>query len=126
MSDFKNGFDRLSIGRAINPGMTLEEQLSISGLNWSVSVAPLVSEFQGRMIQEESIPVVRRGDTGEFLTVAGKNWKPYGNRRFLGDFNNFCNNAGYVIERAGFIRKNQGIRKDAFAFASAKADPSYF
>lgn len=119
MSDLDNGFARLGIGNAINPQMKLEEQLSISGLNWSVVVSPLASEFQGKMIREDSIPVIRRGDTGEFLTVAGKNWKPYSNRRFLGDFNNFCNSAGYVIERAGFIKKNQGIRKDSFAFASA-------
>lgn len=112
-------FDDLNIGHKIEPGMSIDNQLAVCGLDWQIDAAPQQSEFQGRMIKEDDVIVLRRGDTGERLATVGTNWTPYGNRRFLSDFNDFCDRAGFLVKRAGFLTRGKGLNKEAMSFASA-------
>ena len=56
-------FDDLNIGHKIEPGMSIDNQLAVCGLDWQIDAAPQQSEFQGRMIKEDDVIVLRRGDT---------------------------------------------------------------
>ncbi len=118
-------FDNLNLGHKIEPGMSVEDQLAVSGLSWGVDAAPQQSEFQGRMIKENDVIVLRRNDTGERLATVGANWTPYSNRRFLGDFNYFCDRAGFLVERAGFLTRGKGLNKEAMSFAAAVVPGSH-
>lgn len=119
------GFEALNLGHEISPQMSIDDQLLLSGLDWSVDASPLVSEFNGRLFKDDDVSVLRRSDTGERLTIVGDRWKPYSNRRFLTDFNNFCDRSGYIVERAGFIKRKAGLNKEAMAFASAVVPGSH-
>lgn len=113
-------FDFLGLGGEISPDMIIDEQLQASGLDWQVLTSPMIADIGGgKYIKYHNSTILMRSDTLELLTIAGKGWQPYSNRHFLGDFNKFCNTAGYLVERAGFIYQPSGRNTDAIAFASA-------
>ncbi|MGH8000010.1 MAG: DUF932 domain-containing protein [Brasilonema sp.] len=91
-------------GVEVSPGMSIDEILDKSGLNWEVVVErPFYGYKVGKEVQSRGRSIVYRTDTMQDLTYSSNDWKPYQNRRFLSDFSNFCDRNGLQIERIGYL-----------------------
>ena len=99
------------IGKDVEKGMGIDEQLAIAGLDWE----PISdSFFYGDGKKSEELTIVYRSDNEQELTNAFKGWKPYGNKQFLRGFNTFCDTNGLEVERVGYLSRHK------MAFAAAK------
>ncbi|NEP55873.1 MAG: DUF932 domain-containing protein [Symploca sp. SIO2G7] len=113
------------LGSAISPGMSQQEILEKSGLNWSVTTVPFEYETPtGRMKSSHASTLAAfRSDTGKLLTVVGNSWKPYQNYQLLEDFWLFCEQVGLNPDWAGFVSRKPNSRSHIasnMAFISAK------
>ena len=84
----------------IQPGMTVEDQLRASSLNWEVKLS---STFYGPE-KEHKAPVFTayRSDNNAFFDIYTKR-KPWQNAEIVETFNRFCDGAGLPITHLGSL-----------------------
>jgi hypothetical protein len=81
-------------------GLSIQEMLSESDLDWSVKLSKGLS-FDG--IDTSSHNVLYRTDTDKLLTIVPKNWKPQQNADIVGLFDKWVRKAGSEIEYLGSL-----------------------
>lgn len=87
---------------------TVEEALTIAGLNWGVERAPLVTMYNGKAIKTAGFGVVRTSDE-QVLGVVGSDYHPVQNAKAFKFFNPFIEQGLCTIETAGSLKGGRRV-----------------
>jgi phage/plasmid-like protein (TIGR03299 family) len=106
------------VGAAINPGLSIHQQLESAGLNWQVEISD-VRYGHSFSHQSDYRKAIYRSDNGFLLDTVGGRWQPFQNRQILETFQQFCSEAGIELEHLGELRQGRTI------FATAKLNEQF-
>ena len=84
-------------------GLSVEEQLKATGLNWIVKLSPVEYTTSDERKRAGKHQVAYRSDTGELLDIY-KNRQPWQNHEVVEAFNAFADNAGLKLDRLGSLK----------------------
>jgi len=87
---------------------TVEEALTIAGLNWQVERAPVVAQYNGKLVQTNNFAVVRKTDE-RVLGVVGSEYHPIQNAKAFEFFNPFVEQGFCTIETAGSLQGGRRV-----------------
>ncbi|MBW4636374.1 MAG: DUF932 domain-containing protein [Iphinoe sp. HA4291-MV1] len=107
MSDLLKEYLYRGVGINVEIGMSVEDQMRLSRLDWRVEVAQGSYQTKDGREMKNKTRTAYRSDTGEELSPVSLGWKPYQNVDFLKNFNEFCSRTGMVPERIGYLTKSQ-------------------
>jgi phage/plasmid-like protein (TIGR03299 family) len=84
-------------------GMTVEQALKESGLNWQVEKVPVYADFNGTQVEVQDRFGVQRMSDGSVLGVVGNSWQPVQNHEGFELIQDFMGETEAYIEAAGAL-----------------------
>jgi phage/plasmid-like protein (TIGR03299 family) len=93
-----------SKGIAVNPNMTISQQLEQAKLDWTVEIANAVYQVgNGDFIRSDKTKIAYRSETLQELSHYGTTRNAYQNREIVETFNEFTQSNGLKIDRLGSL-----------------------
>lgn len=97
------------LGVPVDGNLTAAQMLTAAGLDWTVSKVPVYFGENGSQRQVPDYFAIKRDTDGQYLSLAGKGWKPVQNEEALDFFKRFVDAGQMTMETAGSLQDGKYV-----------------
>lgn len=113
------------LGVPVDNTLTTEEMMKVAGLDWTVSVHPLIADYNGEYLSCGKNTALVRDSDRKVLDIISDNWNPTQNADAFEFFREYVEAGDMTMETAGSLNGGKNIwalAKTGEAFETVKGD----